>query len=634
MLAGNNITSVLASGLHFEHNGLPGKVIIAAQSVSQDGNNIFRVPFRDSRLSSSTGSYPYSLDGNSKAVVYLQNVANTARKYTVQIDYEGGSYVLGVKHLQAKEVIAYDIRKIRDEQTPDIYGNTIPLYVTGGKAYWSLNGKGDRDIIGRIEQADVVSGLSSTSACGRCCMNSTIEVRLTPYAVIGFIGDTNPFTAVEYDRDCYGNDLYPFATEYNVTFSSSDTSVATINSSGVATGVGVGSTTISALVEAFTYTNCTAEDAGDEYCCDENNAPMNCDASCDIRPPIVTIDPINSIEVNTTKTTIVHVSKNGSSNTLIVSLAAPQGQPQRATFEDGSTTKTISGGNGDFSYTIKGVLASEQTNDFNIRVFPQRSQGGGSYAVAMFTVTSVIFSQAANCTGFDDTISDQKYLSVPKNGSNTVKAKIIPNGASGNFNFQAQNGITVSPTSISSSEQTLTITGGNNVGTFTLQALANQATQAAATLNAVVLARINKTVIIHAITEDVTGTSPNSANIPSDSSLQDYLNDITWGKQANVYFTVTRDTTSHRVDFDLNRNSLLENIPDTSEINVISAEARITSYNINLYYQPLDISTYSSTGTEAFTSGTQSWFSQKHKDSPNNLAAHEIGHAIGRSGHI
>ncbi len=299
LLSSNNITNALASGLHFEHNGLPGKVLVSAQSVSQDGNNIFRVPFRDSRLSSSTGTYPWSLDGDSKAIVYLQNVTDATRKYTVQIDYEGGSYVLGVKTLQARQVIAYDIRKIRDEQTPDINGNTIPPTATAGKAYWSVNGTGSRDIIGRIEQADLVNGLSSTSACGRCCPNSIIDARLEPYSVVGFIGDTNPFIAIEYDVDCYGNPLYPFPTEYNVSFSSSDTSVATINSTGLATGVGVGTTTISGLVEGIYYTNCTAEDAGDEYCCDEANAPTYCDASCDIRPRVTINVPKAALDGDT-----------------------------------------------------------------------------------------------------------------------------------------------------------------------------------------------------------------------------------------------------------------------------------------------------------------------------------------------
>ncbi len=282
ILSDNNITSVLASGLHFEHNGQPGQVIIAALSISQDGNNVFQVPFKDAKLSSSTGTYPYSIADNSRAIVYLQNVSDSPRNYKMQIDYEGGSYVLGVKTLAARQVIAYDIRKLRDEQIPDINGHTIPQSATSGKAYWSIHGSGDRAIIGRIEQADLVGGLSSTAACGRCCPDSFYGSYLDPGSVSGFPGSTTSFTAMEEDRDCFGGYRTPYPTSYPVFFSSSDTLVATINSSGLATGVDVGTTIISADFTGTTFTNCAAEAGNEEYCCNQSEVPAHCEANCTI----------------------------------------------------------------------------------------------------------------------------------------------------------------------------------------------------------------------------------------------------------------------------------------------------------------------------------------------------------------
>lgn len=83
----------------------------------------------------------------------------------------------------------------------------------------------------------------------------------------------------------------------------------------------------------------------------------------------------------------------------------------------------------------------------------------------------------------------------------------------------------------------------------------------------------------------------------------------------------------------MNRDNLLENLPSTSEIGEILRKAYDSNYDINLYYQSLDVSTYSTTGTEAFGYGTGAYFSKRHNDSVNNLAAHEIGHKIGRIGH-
>ena len=199
-------------------------------------------------------------------------------------------------------------------------------------------------------------------------------------------------------------------------------------------------------------------------------------------------------------------------------MAVPSGQIQRATFADGSVVKYITG-NGDFPYTIKGVQVSDQLNDFNIRAYPQQNTGGVIYAFARFTVTGVMFNQNADCSGFDNEESPP-YLSVPKSGSNTVKAKVVPDQATGNFTFQAQSGsgISVSPTSITSGEQTLTITGGATTGNFTVQAFANQATNPAATLNTAIRRRIDKTVVIHAVNEDNDDVQAMSVGVGSKNS--------------------------------------------------------------------------------------------------------------------
>ena len=92
---------------------------------------------------------------------------------------------------------------------------------------------------------------------------------------------------------------------------------------------------------------------------------------------------------------------------------------------------------------------------------------------------------------------------VPKAGSNSIKASVLPSGATGSFTFQAQTGsaISTNPSSISTGEQVVTIAAGNNVGTFTVSAMAPQATVAGGILKAVVRNRIEKTVVIHTVTE-------------------------------------------------------------------------------------------------------------------------------------
>lgn len=83
----------------------------------------------------------------------------------------------------------------------------------------------------------------------------------------------------------------------------------------------------------------------------------------------------------------------------------------------------------------------------------------------------------------------------------------------------------------------------------------------------------------------------------------------------------------------MNRDNLLENTSGGGETGEIIRNVRDSNYQIHLYYTSLDISTYSIRQTEAFAFGTSGYFSKRHKDSVNNLAAHEIGHILGRSGH-
>ena len=138
-LRDSGVTRAQTASLELAYTGAPGRVVVTAQSVSRNRNHIFRVPLRDpAAMSSSTGTYPWSLADDATASIYLTNITDEPQKYTLQIDYEGGVYVLGLRTLAAHQTAVFDLRKLRDEQTPDLNGNRIPLNVTNGKAFWSI----------------------------------------------------------------------------------------------------------------------------------------------------------------------------------------------------------------------------------------------------------------------------------------------------------------------------------------------------------------------------------------------------------------------------------------------------------------------------------------------------------------
>jgi hypothetical protein len=61
----------------------PGNVIASANSVSQSGNQVFTVPMKDPQVGmSSTGGYPWVINGSASAVVFIKNTSIKSRNFT------------------------------------------------------------------------------------------------------------------------------------------------------------------------------------------------------------------------------------------------------------------------------------------------------------------------------------------------------------------------------------------------------------------------------------------------------------------------------------------------------------------------------------------------------------------------
>lgn len=99
--AGGVQIRVATAGLEFEHNGQPGSIVTSAFSVSPNGNQVFRVPLWDIKSQrSATGGYPWVIDGDSSTVVYIKNVTDEVRDFTLQLRYDGGIYAVGLKSIE------------------------------------------------------------------------------------------------------------------------------------------------------------------------------------------------------------------------------------------------------------------------------------------------------------------------------------------------------------------------------------------------------------------------------------------------------------------------------------------------------------------------------------------------------
>ncbi len=248
--------------------------------------------------------------------------------------------------------------------------------------------------------------------------------------------------------------------------------------------------------------------------------------------PSVSIPEIGSIEKGTVKTFNVTISN------------APVGHITKFTFKDlplppFPRTKPADGwktGEGRFDngsenglteITFQGTGEAQVEKEIKIRGWERSSSRNNIKLEARFnndtdvkksrefTVSSVEFVEENDCTGYDNieferTRSNSRFLYVPKGGTNKIKAKIVPSGASGSFNLIADDpNYSISPATVSNTtgEQLHTVSvtnaaGGGNGSGFSVKANTNASTRIAEGLTLWVRERKNVNVVIHKVTEE------------------------------------------------------------------------------------------------------------------------------------
>jgi hypothetical protein len=125
------------------NSGLPGSLIGALYSQNRTTDITYEVPLRDSGPPrASTGGYPVRLDDDYSTIVSISNMGERAGQFTIQINHEGGPYVFGLVSLEPGATTTFDVRKLRDEQTPDINGRVLPPGMQKAQVRWSARGNG------------------------------------------------------------------------------------------------------------------------------------------------------------------------------------------------------------------------------------------------------------------------------------------------------------------------------------------------------------------------------------------------------------------------------------------------------------------------------------------------------------
>lgn len=435
------------AGLEVSYDTAPGSVIVNAQSVSVSGNQVFRVPMWDPLgQRSPTGGYPWRIEGTSTTRTFIKNITDRRQYYVASLRWgDGEGYMLGMREVGPHQTVEIDVKRLRDEQVPDVDGRMIPADVSSGQLMWSLKQMGPPPsgdearqalaLIGRSEQVDLEHAVSSNYACQSCCSNSYYDSFLSPASVDVEVDTLDNFTVYQRDKDCYGVVGLPYPRTFfddPVTWSSTDTETATVNASGQAAAAGAGETTIRATWTDYRYdvrfAPCTyyGEGQTSPNCYDCNYAlPVHPSPSAILRvkPHINSITPSRGLIGSTINVTITgrgfrsgQTSVNAGSG-ISVSVGTVTATQIQANFSIAADTTV-----GNRSVT---VTSANQTSNNSVNFVVQ-----APFSLSVLSVDVISTGASGNNTCFSGQdygiVVSVKYQVKDFNGNNIQSAIMVP----------------------------------------------------------------------------------------------------------------------------------------------------------------------------------------------------------------
>jgi hypothetical protein len=462
------------AGLEITYNTAPGSVIVNAHSQSTDGNQVFRVPMWDPfGQKSPTGGYPWRIESTSTTKTYIKNITDREQYYVAYLNWENGEkYMIGMRAIAPHQTIEIDVKKLRDEQTPDENGQIIPLGATKGQLKWSIKQTGSPPageetrqslaLIGRTEQIDLENGTSSNYACQNWCESSYVASYLTPGNTEVEVGAQVDYNVYQQDMDHYGDltEFYQRMLLVNgpTTWISNQTGVATIGSNSIATATGAGTTTITATWQDYnapvgticeperaeTEDNSEPKETSENQVTDVSPRPNVPDPPCEacanysIWPtpsvvlsvkPTVTITAIKAVGKDHTASIRV-VTNNPSNVSITLTLAPKSGTTGSAQFTSNNTsTRTITSTT---NVEVKGITESSTKRSMRLEAkYTDSNSQVVSLGTMDFTVVKATLSLKLSGTVTSDNQASS-HIST-QIGTTNLGGPAISTGAAANI---------------------------------------------------------------------------------------------------------------------------------------------------------------------------------------------------------
>lgn len=355
-LAGFNGTINLA----VVFTGKAGDVIVATGSVDQTGTYVFEVaPQAVSKTNRKIGSYWSAANGND-TMFSLWNPTGEAQDIAMTFYYGDGSgtYNLPV-HLDAEGSAMVDVNMLKMEQTPDAQGKTFRE--DAGEGSLSFANAKPASWMTLIASGGTFNVQTATcgDTCIQCCGDDPTSFFVSPTTFNLAVGQNETF--VLYGNDCQGSRVTPPVSSW----SSDDTTVATVDDSGKATGVAPGTANINAST--------AVDQAPEQQVCDEYNPqcpptdpPTSGQASAvTVTPSITSISPSmgpisGSVTVTIYGTGLAGATVSAGSQITVTVNSTSEKQIQ-ATF---AISNTAAGGNA----SVTAYVSSQPSNNVSFYV--------------------------------------------------------------------------------------------------------------------------------------------------------------------------------------------------------------------------------------------------------------------------
>lgn len=337
--------------IRIQYSGAPGSVIGEASSVEAKGDLVI-----DSRLANErdgwvgSGAHPWHLDEETESILFLTNMSEKSARIGFDMVAGGVHYYLTRLKLNPHETRAIDLRKVRDEQKPDLKGNKVPAGATDGSVVWIR--LDHVPVMGRLVVLQRHKKMASSYDCYICdCDPDFIKLDVVPSSWTLLPDESALFDAYAlFQEQCGGYQWWEYVCPDSWT--SRSPNVATIDDGGVATGHTGGTATIVAILGGSTYTY-------DHYY-------MECIEHLRIVPGYGTAKVVT---ITGPQTVWWFNGQNPSGYTTSIQLTAnPAGQSQYTwAFSAGSDKATFSGQSGN-TINLSGQKLSTSTGDVKVKV--------------------------------------------------------------------------------------------------------------------------------------------------------------------------------------------------------------------------------------------------------------------------